>query len=151
MKYLPLILAGLWRKPARTIFTFLSIVVAFILFGILSAIDGGLAHQLEVARLDRLLVDTQTLGYSDVGVLMLVLAESVILCLLAAVAGLAIAKFGIPRIGDISPDLGQLLLMPWSALLTGLGFALLVAVIAGVVPAWRAKRLSIVNALAKAP
>ena len=59
MKFLPLIVAGLWRKPARTIFTFLSIVVAFILFGILSAIDGGLAHEVEVARLDRLLVDTK--------------------------------------------------------------------------------------------
>jgi putative ABC transport system permease protein len=59
MKYLPLVLAGLWRKPARTIFTFLSVVVAFILFGILSAIDGGMAHQLEAARLDRLLVDTK--------------------------------------------------------------------------------------------
>jgi putative ABC transport system permease protein len=59
MKYFPLVWAGLWRKPARTIFTFLSIVVAFILFGILSAIDGGLAHQMEVARLDRLFVDTR--------------------------------------------------------------------------------------------
>ena len=42
MKYLPLVLAGLWRRPARTIFTFLSIVVAFILFGILSGLDAGL-------------------------------------------------------------------------------------------------------------
>ena len=25
MKYLPLILAGLWRKPTRTIFTFLAL------------------------------------------------------------------------------------------------------------------------------
>jgi putative ABC transport system permease protein len=378
MKYLPLILAGLWRKPARTIFTFLSIVVAFILFGILSAIDGGLAHQVEVARLDRLLVDTKfgaqlplnyldriaqipgvtvvaprqilvgyyqdpkvpfgiimtdrrfwavrpelnatkeqidtllktrtgalitvfsakrfgwkvgqrvpiisntvrkdgghswtfdiigiiddtdrpgkaryfignyeymnqervtekdtvdrilvrikdpsratqisraidrlfansaaptrttsekserqtgaraigdigfftravitavlfmllfltgntmmqsvrermsefavlkTLGYSDGGVLALVLAEAVILCLLAAVAGLAIAKLGIPYISDVAPDTGQLLLMPWSALLTGLSFALAVALASGLVPAWRAKRLSIVQAL----
>ena len=31
MKYLPLVLAGLWRRPARTVFTFLSIVVAFVL------------------------------------------------------------------------------------------------------------------------
>jgi len=382
MKYLPLILAGLWRKPTRTIFTFLSIVVAFILFGILSAIDGGLAHQMETARLDRLFVDTKfgtnlpltyldriaavpgvtvvaprqilvgyyqdpktpfgivmtdrrffsvrpeldatkaqidallktrtgalitvfsakrfgwkvgqrvpiisntvnkagshtwtfdivgiiddtdrpgkaryfisnydymdqdrvtqkgtvdrilvrikepnratqisraidrmfansaaptrtaseksarqsdirsigdigfftravvaavlfmllfltgntmmqsvrerlpefavlkTLGYSDGAVLALVLAESAILCLLAAIAGLVLAKFGIPHIGDISPDLGQLLLMPWSALLTGLGFALAVAFVAGMVPAWRAKRLSIIDALARAP
>ena len=382
MKYLPLVPAGLWRKPVRTIFTFLSIVVAFILFGILSAIDGGLAHQLDVARLDRLLVDTRfgtnlplayldqiarilgvtvvaprqilvgyyqdpktpsgiamtdrrffsvrpelnatpeqidallktrtgalitvfsakrfgwkvgqkvpiisntvrsdgghtwtfdiigiiddvdrpgkaryfisnydyvdqervtqkgtldrilirikdpdratqisrtidrlfanssaptrtgsekserqsdirsigdigfftravvaavlfmllfltgnammqsvrervpefavlkTLGYSDSGVLALVLAESVILCLQAALAGLVLAEVGIPRIGDIAPETGQLLIMPWSALLTGLGFALAVAIVSGVIPAFRAKRLSIIDALASRP
>jgi putative ABC transport system permease protein len=56
MKYLPLILAGLWRKPLRTVLSFLSIVVAFVLFGILSAMDAGFAHQLNNARLDRLFV-----------------------------------------------------------------------------------------------
>ena len=53
MKYIPLVLAGLWRKPMRTIFTALSIIVAFILFGILSALDAGFAHRVEMARLDR--------------------------------------------------------------------------------------------------
>ena len=56
-KYLPLIWAGLWRKPARTVFTFCSIIVAFILFGVLSGIDAGLAHLLEVSRADRLFTD----------------------------------------------------------------------------------------------
>src|ERR1700722_15266119 len=68
MKYLPLTLAGLWRKPARTIFTALSIVVAFVLFGILSGIDAGNAHELEAARLDSMLVDARfdgALPYSD--------------------------------------------------------------------------------------
>jgi putative ABC transport system permease protein len=382
MKYFPLVWAGLWRKPARTIFTFLSIVVAFILFGILSAIDGGLAHQMEVARLDRLFVDTRfgtnlplayldqiaripgvtvvaprqilvgyyrdpknpfgivmtdrrffsvrpelnatkeqidallktrtgalvtvffakkfgwkvgdripvisntvrkdgehawtfdilgiiddvdrpgrgryfignydymdqervaekgttdrilvrikdpsratqisraidrlfanssaptrtgseksvsqsdmrsigdigfftravvaavlfmllfltgntmmqsvrervpefavlkTLGYSDNGVLVLVLAESVVLCCLAAATGLIFARIGIPRIEDISPDLGRLLLMPWSALLIGLGLSLVVSVISGALPALRARRLSIIDSLASRP
>ena len=41
MKYLPLVWAGLWRKPLRTALTFLSIVVAFILFGILHGVSGG--------------------------------------------------------------------------------------------------------------
>ena len=59
MKYLPLVLAGLWRKPTRTIFTFLSVVVAFMLFGIMASIESGFAHQVEVARLDRLFVDTR--------------------------------------------------------------------------------------------
>jgi len=90
----------------------------------------------------------KTLGYSDRGVLALVLAEAVVLCLLAAATGLAFAKLGIPRIGDISPDMGQLLLMPWSALLTGLGFAMAVAIVSALIPALRAKRLNIVDSLA---
>jgi putative ABC transport system permease protein len=57
MKYLPLVWAGLWRKPARTIFTLLSVMVAFILFGILSGIDAGFATLLERSRMDRLFTD----------------------------------------------------------------------------------------------
>jgi putative ABC transport system permease protein len=379
MKYLPLILASLWRRPARTVFTFLSIVVAFILFGILAAIDGGMARQLEAARLDRLIVDTKfgtqlplayldriaripgvmvvaprqilvgyyqdpktpfgiimtdrrfwsvrpelnatreqidtllktrsgalisaysakrfgwkvgqevpiisntaqrdgghtwafqivgifddvdrpgraryfvsnydyidqerasdkgtvdrilvrlkdparatqigraidqmfansaaptrtgsekadrqsmgpsafndigfftraiitavlfmllfltgntmmqsvrerigefavlkTLGFSDRSVLALVLAESVVLCACAAGAGLAVAKLGVPLIGEAMPDLSMWLLMPWQAALTGLGFALVVALVSGLIPALKAQRLSIIDAL----
>jgi putative ABC transport system permease protein len=44
MKYLPLIWAALWRRKARTIFTLLSIVVAFLLFGVLETIDYAFAH-----------------------------------------------------------------------------------------------------------
>ena len=54
MKYLPLIWAGLWRKRLRTILTLLSIVVAFVLFGLLQGVDAGLAHISELQRLDRL-------------------------------------------------------------------------------------------------
>ena len=59
LRYLPFLWAALWRKPARTIFTLLSIVVAFVLFGILSGIDAGLAHTLEASRLDRLFTDSR--------------------------------------------------------------------------------------------
>jgi len=44
MKYLPLIWAGVWRKPVRSTLTVLSVIVAFVLFGVLhgvsAAIDG---------------------------------------------------------------------------------------------------------------
>jgi putative ABC transport system permease protein len=39
MKYLPLIWASLWRKKMRTIFTLLSIVIAFLLYGVLQTVD----------------------------------------------------------------------------------------------------------------
>jgi putative ABC transport system permease protein len=49
MKYFVLIWAGLWRKKARTILTMLSIVVAFLLFGLLQGINqsikGGVGNQ----------------------------------------------------------------------------------------------------------
>ena len=70
MKYLPLVWAGLWRKPMRTVFTLLSIMVAFILFGILSGIDAGFARMLETSRQDRLFTDPRfgtwmPLAYTD--------------------------------------------------------------------------------------
>ena len=59
MKYFPLVLNGLWRRPARTVFTLLSIAVAYVLFGILAGIDAGFAHTLEVSRMDRLFTDSR--------------------------------------------------------------------------------------------
>ncbi|HEX3913451.1 MAG TPA: ABC transporter permease [Steroidobacteraceae bacterium] len=42
MKYFFLIWAGLWRKKTRTILTMLSIIVAFLLFGLLQGINQGI-------------------------------------------------------------------------------------------------------------
>jgi len=42
MRFLPLIWSSLWRKKARTIFTLLSIMIAFLLFGLLQGINAWL-------------------------------------------------------------------------------------------------------------
>ena len=44
MKYLPLVWATLWRKKTRTIFTLVSIVIAFLLFGMLETVDYAFAN-----------------------------------------------------------------------------------------------------------
>ena len=54
MKFLPLLWAGLWRKRARTIFTLLSIVVAFVLFGMLQGVNAAFNNAVEAAAVDRL-------------------------------------------------------------------------------------------------
>src|SRR5262245_43813926 len=41
MKYLPLLWAGLWRKPIRSVLTLLSITVAFLLYGVLNGVVSG--------------------------------------------------------------------------------------------------------------
>jgi putative ABC transport system permease protein len=55
MKYFHLLWRNLWRRKVRTIFTFLSIVVAFLLFGLLTAISYGFEAGVELAGQNRLL------------------------------------------------------------------------------------------------
>lgn len=59
MKYLPLIWAGLWRKPARTVFTFLSLTVAFLLFGMMQGIGAGFDHLVATSKADRLFTNSR--------------------------------------------------------------------------------------------
>ena len=56
MKYLTLILSNLKRHKLRTALTMLSILVAFLLFGSLSAIRTAFTAGIDVADLDRLIV-----------------------------------------------------------------------------------------------
>ena len=56
MSYLYLVWSNLKRKKLRTLLTLLSIVVAFILFGLLSAIRQALTGGVDIAGADRLIV-----------------------------------------------------------------------------------------------
>lgn len=85
----------------------------------------------------------KTLGYSDQRVLGLVLAEALMLCLIAAVIGLGIARLLSPGLAQFMPGLTVNPLV-WGQ---GMGIAVLLALIVGLPPAVRAMRLSIVNAL----
>jgi putative ABC transport system permease protein len=56
VKYLPLLWSSLGRRKVRSLLTFLSIVVAFVLFGYLGAIERALDAGVSVAGADRLFV-----------------------------------------------------------------------------------------------
>ena len=56
MKFLPLLWSSLWRKKLRTIFTLLSIFVAFLLFGLLMTIRTAFSFGVDIAGLDRLVL-----------------------------------------------------------------------------------------------
>jgi putative ABC transport system permease protein len=77
MKYLPLIWAGLRRKPARSIFTLLSVVVAFLLFGMLQGLNAGFAKVIADQHLDRLLTDPRVPGGAPIPIADLGLIENV--------------------------------------------------------------------------
>jgi putative ABC transport system permease protein len=56
MKYLPLVWKNLSRRKTRTAFTVLSIVVAFLLFGVLAALNMAFGMGVELAGNDRLVI-----------------------------------------------------------------------------------------------
>ena len=56
MKYVPLVWSNLKRKKTRTVLTVLSILVAFLLFGLLGAIRQSFSQGVDVAGVDRLIV-----------------------------------------------------------------------------------------------
>ncbi|MBI2383598.1 MAG: FtsX-like permease family protein [Gammaproteobacteria bacterium] len=88
----------------------------------------------------------KTIGFSDNQVLGFVLAESALLCVVAAMVGLAIGSVLLPGIGQKLPGFsGMELTLPAFGMAVLLAFAL--AVVVGILPGWRAKRLDIVNAL----
>ncbi len=75
--------------------------------------------------------------------LALVLGESALLCLFAALFGLAAAAGLFPLLKD---TLGVVKL-PLEVIIEGVVVALLLSLVTGILPAWRAKRLDIVEAL----
>jgi putative ABC transport system permease protein len=62
MNYLSLVWAGLWRRPARTVFTVLSITIAFLLVGLLQGVNAGFAEVIAAARRDLMTTDARVRG-----------------------------------------------------------------------------------------
>ena len=62
MKFLPLVCAGLWRRPARSILTGLCIVIAFLLLGLLQGVNAGFAKSIADAHRDLLVTNTRVRG-----------------------------------------------------------------------------------------
>jgi putative ABC transport system permease protein len=60
LRFVPLILASLGRRPLRTVFTVFSITVAFLLYGLLAAVRNGFEANVTLAGADRLITMNKT-------------------------------------------------------------------------------------------
>jgi len=90
----------------------------------------------------------KTIGFSNRSLLWLVLAESVLLIVLGGLIGLGIAGVLIAGVSAASNGMIQLDTVPRATWLIGLGLMLAIGLIVGALPALRAMRLNIVDALA---
>lgn len=90
----------------------------------------------------------KAIGFSRSKVLGLFLSESVLIGLLGGVAGALGAKL-LFEVVDISKGMTGMgwFYVPWSTALAGVGLATAIGLISGVIPAWRAAQLSVVDGL----
>jgi putative ABC transport system permease protein len=85
----------------------------------------------------------KTVGFGDLAILMMVVGESLVICIAAALIGLAVATSVFPYAGKMVPGLS----MPPIVVGFGLIGAVLVATVSAAVPAMRAARLSVADGL----
>jgi ABC-type antimicrobial peptide transport system permease subunit len=91
----------------------------------------------------------RTLGYTRGSVLSLVMTESALISIIGGAIGTAVA-FGFFQLRDITVQTRTYnfaVSLNWLVVLTGLGIAVLVGFAGGFLPALRASRLKIVDAL----
>lgn len=134
-----------WMKQFADIGLIVGSVMGAVFFTLL-LLSGNTMMQAVRERTSELAV-LKTLGFTNTRLLILVLAESVLLLLLGGVIGLLIASLLIPV---LSAGSGGMLTLPalgaenW---LLGLALMLGIGALVGMLPAWNAMRLNIVDAL----
>jgi putative ABC transport system permease protein len=90
----------------------------------------------------------KTVGFTDRGIFLLVLAEAAIPCLIGACLGLALAQATPALARALFPGTTLLPVITPAVIAYALGAAILVAAVSGLPAAWRARRLNVIDALA---
>jgi putative ABC transport system permease protein len=92
----------------------------------------------------------KAVGFPQSTVLALFLSESVVIGLLGGIVGALGGKllFASVDLSTVAPGLG-LFYVPWKTALFGLGLAALIGLMSGMIPAWRAAHMSVVDGLRK--
>ena len=65
MKYAPLVWAALWRKPAEALLTWLAVITAFTLFGLMNGLTTAVREIIESGRTDLLYVEQKFYSGAD--------------------------------------------------------------------------------------
>ncbi len=89
----------------------------------------------------------KAIGYGDRAVLFFVLAESLVIALIGGLVGLGLALLAVPLLGAKLNGLLPALVLSPAILSLGLGVALIVGAVSGLLPGIGAMRMRVVNAL----
>jgi len=90
----------------------------------------------------------KTLGFQNTSLFVMVVCEAAVITLTGGIAGSLLAKAALEKSGFRLPAFPPLF-VHWDTVALGIAVAAVMGIVAGVVPAWQASRLKIVDALRK--
>jgi len=125
---------------------FLILTIGAVVFFTLLLVTGNTMAISVRERISELAV-LKAIGFSDRSILFFVLAESLTIALVGGLLGLGLAALAIPVLAAALNGLLPTLILSPAILSVGLGTALLVGVISGLLPGIGAMRMRVVNAL----
>ena len=134
-----------WVKQFGNI-EFLILTIGAVVFFTLLLVTGNTMAISVRERIGELAV-LKAIGFSDRSILFFVLAESLTIALVGGLLGLGLAALAIPVLGAALNGLLPTLILSPAILSVGLGTALLVGVVSGLLPGIGAMRMRVVNAL----
>ena len=135
-----------WMKQVADIGLIVTSIMGAVFFTLL-LLTGNTMMQAVRERTSELAV-LKTIGFSNVSVLGLVLAESILLLLLGGLIGIGLVSILAPVITANSNGMLNLPTVGASSWLLGIALMLAIGLVIGALPALRAMRLNIVDALA---
>jgi len=135
-----------WMKQLADMGLIVGSIMGAVFFTLL-LLSGNTMMQAVRERTSELAV-LKTIGFSNLSVLAMVLAESVLLLVLGGVAGLGLASLLIPLVTAGSGGTLNLPVVGADSWVLGLALMAGIGLLVGSLPAWSAMRLNIVDALA---
>jgi putative ABC transport system permease protein len=134
-----------WVKQFGNI-EFLILSIGAVVFFTLLLVTGN-TMAISVRERTAELAILKAIGFTDRSVLFFVLSEALLIALFGGLIGLALAIVAVPLIASALNGLLPPLLLSYSMLAAGLGFALIVGAASGLLPGIGAMRMRVVNAL----
>lgn len=137
-----------FAKQFGNIAMIVSLILGAVFFTLL-LVSGNTMSQSVRERISELAV-LKTLGFTDRSVLGIVLAESILIMLLGGLLGLGVGWALVQGAAKAMGAFLQGIFLSPQAIVTAIGIMVIAGIIAGIFPALKAMRLSIVDALARA-
>ena len=133
-----------WVKQFGNI-EFLILVIGSVVFFTLLLVTGN-TMAISVRERTGELAILKAIGFKNASILFFVLAEALAIALFGGVLGLGLAMLAIPVLGGALSGMLPNLILSKSVLAAGIGFALLVGAVSGILPGIGAMRLGVVEA-----